>query len=97
MPKSKASIDEDRMIAEQIGKARSFSAFLLFGPFDRRKVTIDQGGPEGYARALDAAAQLTAEAKAEGSPRHAIVYAIAPLGSFDVTPELAHAAGLIPS
>lgn len=97
MAKSKASIEEALLIADQIAKARAFSAFLLFAPFDRRKVVIEEGGPEGYAKALAAAEELNNAARAEGSLRHSIIYAIAPLGSFDVTPDLASAAGLIAS
>lgn len=93
--KSASAIAEEAMLAGQIAKAKSFSAFLLFGPRDRRKVTIDQGGPEGYAKAVEAAAQLNAEARAQGSCREAIIYAINSLGSFDVSPEAAKQAGLI--
>lgn len=86
---------EAEMLAQQIAKAHAFSAFLLFGPRDRRKVQIDQGGPEGYAAVLAAADQLNAQARADGSTRTAIVYAISKLGSFDVDPAAAKLAGLI--
>lgn len=96
MAKKSASAErEDRELAEQIAKAHAFSAFLLFGPHDRRKVMIEEGGPEGYAKALAAKAELEAQARADGSTRRAIIYAINRLGSFDVTPEAARLAGLI--
>ena len=95
MGKTAATIREEKELAEQIAKAHAFSAFLLFGPRDRRKVMIDQGGAEGYAAARAAADRLDSEASAQGSTRRAIVYAINRLGSFDVTPEAAQRAGLI--
>lgn len=95
MTKTKATLREEAELAEQIAKAHAFSAFLLFGPNDRRKVMIEQGGPEGYAAARTAADDLDAQARADGSTRRAIVYAINRLGSFDVTPEAAQRAGLI--
>lgn len=95
MKMSKATREENASLSAQIAKAHAFSAFLLFGPFDRRKVTIDEGGPAGYAKALAAKAELEAQARADGSTRGAIVYAINKLGSFDVTDELARQAGLI--
>lgn len=95
MTKTAATIREEQELAVQIAKAHSFSAFLLFGPFDRRKVMIDEGGPGGYAKAVAAADDLTAKARAQGSPRSAIIYAINSLGSFDVSPETARLAGLI--
>jgi hypothetical protein len=95
MAKTKATLREEQELAEQIGKAHSFSAFLLFGPRDRRKVMIDEGGPEGYRKARLAADHLNDQARADGSTRSAIVYAINSLGSFDVTPEAAQRAGLI--
>ena len=93
--KSATAMREDRELADQIAKAHAFSAFLLFGPRDRRKVMIDEGGPEGYAKAVAAKADLEAQARADGSTRGAIIYAINRLGSFDVTPEAAQRAGLI--
>ncbi len=93
--KSAATLREEQELAEQIGKAHAFSAFLLFGPRDRRKLVIEKGGPEGYAAAVEAAAQLDSQARLEGSPRRAIIYAINRLGSFDVTPDAAKRAGLI--
>lgn len=93
--KSAATLREEQELAEQIAKAHAFSAFLLFGPRDRRKVMIEQGGPEGYAAAVAAKADLDAQARADGSTRSAIIYAINRLGSFDVTPEAAARAGLI--
>lgn len=93
--KSAATLREEQELAVQIGKAHAFSAFLLFGPHDRRKVMIEQGGPEGYAKALAAKADLEAQARADGSTRGAIIYAINRLGSFDVTPEAAQRAGLV--
>lgn len=95
MAKTKATLREEQELAEQISKAHSFSAFLLFGPRDRRKVMIDEGGPEGYRKARLAADHLNDQARADGSTRSAIVYAINSLGSFDVTPEAAQRAGLI--
>lgn len=95
MAKTPATIREEQELAEQIAKAHAFSAFLLFGPRDRRKVMIDEGGPEGYAKARAAADDLNAKARKDGSTRSAIVYAINRLGSFDVTPEAAQRAGLI--
>lgn len=95
MGKTAATIREEQELAEQIAKAHSFSAFLLFGPRDRRKVMIDEGGPEGYRKARLAADHLNEQARADGSTRSAIVYAINSLGSFDVTPEAAQRAGLI--
>lgn len=95
MAKTKATLREEQELAEQIAKAHSFSAFLLFGPRDRRKVMIDEGGPEGYRKARLAADHLNDQARADGSTRSAIVYAINSLGSFDVTPEAAQRAGLI--
>ena len=97
MARSKASVEEDAMIADQIAKAHSFSAFLLAGPFDRRKAVIPTGGPEGYAEAVRIGDEMTAQARSEGSRKRAIIYAISKLGSFDVTPEMAKAAGLIAS
>lgn len=93
--KSAATLREERELADQIAKAHAFSAFLLFGPRDRRKVMIEQGGPEGYAAAVKAADDLNAQARADGSTRRAIIYAINRLGSFDVTPDAAKLAGLI--
>ncbi|APZ81870.1 hypothetical protein vBEliSR6L_105 [Erythrobacter phage vB_EliS_R6L] len=93
--KSAATVREEQELAEQISKAHAFSAFLLFGPRDRRKVMIEQGGPEGYAAAVKAADDLNAQARADGSTRSAIIYAINRLGSFDVTPDAAKRAGLI--
>lgn len=93
--KSAATLREEQELAVQIAKAHAFSAFLLFGPRDRRKVMIDEGGPEGYAKAVAAAADLNAQARADGSTRSAIIYAINRLGSFDVTPDAAKRAGLI--
>lgn len=93
--KTPATIREEQELAAQIAKAHSFSAFLLFGPFDRRKVMINEGGAVGYAEAVRCAAELTEQARAQGSPRSAIIYAINSLGSFDVSPETARMAGLI--
>lgn len=93
--KSASALAEEAMLAKEIAKAHAFSAFLLFGPKDRRKVLIEQGGPEGYAKAVEAADQLNAQARADGSTRSAIIYAISRLGSFDVSPEAAKQAGLI--
>lgn len=95
MAKTKATIREEQELAEQIAKAHAFSAFLLFGPRDRRKVMIDEGGPEGYRKARLAADHLNQQARADGSTRSAIVYAINRLGSFDVSPDTARMAGLI--
>lgn len=93
--KSAATLREEAELAAQIAKAHAFSAFLLFGPRDRRKVVIEQAGPEGYAKAAAAAEELNRQAQADGSTRRAIIYAINRLGSFDVTPEAAARAGLI--
>jgi len=93
--KSAATLREEQELAVQIAKAHAFSAFLLFGPRDRRKVMIEQGGPEGYAAAVKAADELNQQARADGSTRSAIIYAINRLGSFDVTPDAARLAGLI--
>jgi hypothetical protein len=93
--KSASAQAEDQALAAQIAKAHSFTAFLLFGPRDRRKVLIEEGGPAGYAKARAAADDLNAQARAEGSTRQAIVYAINSLGSFDVEPDTARLAGLI--
>lgn len=93
--KTPATIREEQELSEQIAKATSFSAFLLFGPFDRRKVVISEGGGAGYQKAVDAAEALNKQARADGSSRSAIVYAINSLGSFCVTPALARQAGLI--
>lgn len=95
MTKTKATLREEAELAEQIAKAHAFSAFLLFGPHDRRKVMINEGGPEGYRKARLAADGLNDQARADGSTRSAIVYAINSLGSFDVSPEAAQRAGLI--
>lgn len=94
-PKTKATLQEEAELAEQIAKAHAFTAFLLFGPHDRRKVEIDEGGAPGYARARAAANALNKQAHRDGSTRRAIVYAINSLGSFDVTPEAAIRAGLV--
>ena len=93
--KSASAIAEEGTLAKEIARAHSFSAFLLFGPFDRRKVLIECGGAEGYRQARAAADELNRQAASEGSARRAIVYAINNLGSFDVTPEAAALAGLV--
>lgn len=94
-PKTKATLQEEAELDAQIATAHSFSAFLLFGPHDRRKYIVDQGGAFGYQCARKAADLMDEQARAEGSTRQAIVYAINKLGSFDVSREAARRLGLI--
>lgn len=95
MGKTAATIREEQELDEQIAKAHAFSAFLLFGPHDRRKYLVEEGGAFGYQCARKAADLMNEEARAQGSTRQAIVYAINSLGSFDVSPEAARRLGLI--
>lgn len=89
--KSKSAQAEDAMLAGEIAKAKRFSASLHLGPGDRHTRYIEQGGPAGYAEALAQAEDLN---KLSRFGRRAIVYAINPLGSFPVSPELARLAGI---
>lgn len=92
MRKSKAAEAEDRMLAGEIAKAHAFSAFLQRGQADRLKITIEEAGPSGYAKARLAADELNRQSQ---FGRGAIVYAINRIGSFPVDENLARLAGLI--
>lgn len=90
--KSASALAEDQALSSEIAKAHSFSAFLFNGPFDRRRVIVDEGGPAGYAKARAIADDLD---KVSRYGRRAIVYAINSLGSFPISDDLAKQAGLI--
>lgn len=87
MKKSRAAMEEDRLLAAEIAKADQFSASIRLGPHDKRTSYCGT-----YAEAVAAKAALDSESQ---FGRKAVIYAINRLGSFPVSEELAKLAGLI--
>ena len=89
-----AAADRADMIRE-IRKATRFSAFMRYSPHDKATVYFEVENGDQRAAYAAARAKLDELEAASRFPKHGIVYAINPLGSFSLDNDLAQAAGLI--